>query len=301
MVDAEGKPAPRRWIAIDNGKFAIHITRKRLIEATAQPFAVENAGYYTRGDAWQSILTKRPGARIYRDALVEIYGGTPVEGFTYLHGKKGTHWVHVGPLDAPITVDLLPEILREAAGTDLREVDILSADIPVDWNPNGPEYDFGVKVHPKIIPQAAIEAVRERLKRKRRKDDTLEPAGDIHFFAPPDVEVGVVPLPGSVTVKLLRLTIDLDDCLSTQDAAKRAQIKANLKDWRALVDYWAVDWDWHEDKPFENQWQSFRTRNQRDIAEATTHQYPERGEKRIAVKVTDIFGNDGLKVVRVTV
>lgn len=299
MKDSDGKPAPRRWICMDCGKFAVHITRKRLIEAQASPFTVENIGFYSRAD-WQALLAKKPAARVYRDALVEIYGGEVVEGFSFLHGRKGGHWVHVGPLDAPIAETELPAILAEAAATDLRAVDILSADIPVDWNPNKAEYDYGVTVHPKIIPQAAVEAVRDRLKR-RRKDPDLEPAPEIHFFSPPDVEVAVVPQPGSVTIKLSRLTIDLDDCLSTQDEAKRAKIRAAITDWTALVDYWGVDWDWEDGKPFENRWQSFRTRKQRQIALTVSHSYTTRGEKRIAVKVTDIFGNDGLKVVRVNV
>jgi len=226
---------------------------------------------------------------------------SPSKALPNLHGRKGTHWVHVGPLDAPIGESQLGDILKEAATTDLKAVDILSADIPVDWNPNAQEYQYGVTVHPKIIPQAAVEAVRDRLKRKRARDPNVEPAPDIHFFSPPDVEVGFVPQPGAVTVKLLRLTIDLDDCLSTQDERKRAQIKANITDWTALVDYWAVDWDWQEGKPFENQWQDFRTRKRKTLIVETAHTYQERGEKRIAVKVTDIFGNDGLKVVRVTV
>ncbi len=300
MTDANGKPAPRRWIAIDCGKFAIHTTRKRMIEAARSPFTVENIGYYSRADSWQAVLAKKPSARVYRDALVAIYGGAPVEGFTYLHGSKGSHWVHVGPLDAPVTAEMLPDILREAAATDKREIDILSADIQVDWNPNQYEYDFGVRVYPKIIPQAAIDAVRVRLDRKRRHMPEAENAPDIHFFAPPDVEVAVVLEPGGVRVKLHRLTIDLDDCLNAQDPLKRAQIKQRLTDWQALIDYWAIDWDWSEDKPFVNQWQNFRTRKNKEMTLETWHPYPERGEKRIAVKVTDIFGNDGLKVVRVT-
>jgi len=301
MQDESGKPAPRRWIAIDCGKFAIHITRKRLIEAHARPFTVENIGFYSRADAWQAVLQKRPSARVYRDALIDIYGGEVVDGFTYLHGRKGDHWVHIGPLDAPISERQLAPILAEAAATDLRAIDILSADIPVDWNPNADEYQYGVKVYPKIIPQAAVEAVRQRLSRKRRKDPDIEAAPDIHFFSPPDIEVGVVLAPGQVTIKLQRLTIDLDDCLSTQDDRKRAQIKASIKEWSSLIDYWAVDWDWREDKPFENQWQTFRTRKQRDLTLNVSHRYEEHGEKRIAVKVTDVFGNDGLKVVQVLV
>ena len=157
-------------------------------------------------------------------------------------------------------------------------------------------------VQAKIIPQAAIDAVRERLKRKKAKDPNLEMAPDIHFFSPPDVEIRATPgSGGGVTVKLTRLTVDLDDCLSTQDAAKRAEIKRKLTDWRSLVDYWAVDWDYNGHY-FVNQWQSFRTRKSKDIAPQAAHVYTEGpGEKRIAVKVTDIFGNDGVKIIRITV
>ncbi len=147
---------------------------------------------------------------------------------------------------------------------------------------------------------AAIDAVRERIKRKRTKDPKLEAAPEVHFFSPPDIEVRAETSAGGVTVKLTRLTVDLDDCLATQDAAKRAEIKSRITDWKALVDYWAVDWDYNGEF-FRNDWQTFRTRKSKDIAPQAAHTYPEsKGDKRIAVKVTDIFGNDGLKVIHIT-
>jgi len=301
MKDAEGKAAPRRWIAIDNGKFAIHLTRKRLIEANARPFAVENVGFYARNEPWQDKYAKSPAAKTYRDAMVEVYGGAPVEGYTYLHGKKGSRWVHVGPMNAPVVESQLECIVKEAAASDTRSVDVLSADVDIDFNKGEIEAKYGVSVQAKIIPQVAIEAVRERLKRKRAKDARIEAAPDIHFFSPPDIEVRAQPSGGGVTVTLTRLTVDLDDCLSTQDAAKRAEIKNRITDWKALVDYWAVDWD-YDGQTFKNDWQTFRTRKSREIAPQAAHAYAGgHGDKRIAVKVTDIFGNDGLKVIRVTV
>lgn len=300
MKDIDGKAAPRRWIAIDNGKFAIHLTRKRLIEANARPFAVENVGFYARNEPWQDKYAKSPGAKIYRDAMVEVYGGAPVEGFTYLHGKKGARWIHVGPLNAPVVESQLECIVQEAAASDTRSVDVLSADVDIDFNKGEIEAKYGVSVQAKIIPQVAIDAVRERIKRKRAKDARLEAAPDIHFFSPPDIEVRALPSGGGVTVTLTRLTVDLDDCLSTQDAAKRTEIKQRITDWKALVDYWAVDWD-YDGHTFKNDWQTFRTRKSREIAPQAAHTYAQGGDKRIAVKVTDIFGNDGLKVIRVTV
>ncbi len=301
MKGADGKPAPRRWIAIDCGKFAVHITRKRLIEASARPFAVENIGFYARAGEWKDVWQSSPSAQRYREAMVEVYGGATVEGYTFLHGKKGLRWIHVGPLHAPVMDAQAESILKEAAATDLKSVDILTADIPIDWNKGELEARYGVTLQAKIIPQAAIDAIRQRIARKKQKDPGLEAAPDIHFFSPPDVEVRAETNPlGGVTVKLVRLTVDLDECLSTQDAAKRADIRKRLTDWKALIDYWAVDWDYNGEW-FRNDWQSFRTRKEKAIATQAGHDYPgEKGDKRIAVKVTDIFGNDGLKVIRIT-
>jgi DNA modification methylase len=44
LTDDSGAPAPRRWIAVDNGALAVAVARKRLIEARARPFTVEYLG-----------------------------------------------------------------------------------------------------------------------------------------------------------------------------------------------------------------------------------------------------------------
>ncbi len=297
MKDGEGKAAPRRWISVDCGKFAIHITRKRLIEANARPFAVENIGFYTRAGEWKDLSNRSSSVAKYREAMTRVYGGAPVEGFTFLHGKKGERWIHVGPLHAPVSEATVEKIAQEAAGTDTRKIDILTADIPIDFNKSAAEARWGVSIQAKVIPRAAVEAVRARLSRRAAKDPNLEMTTDIHFFSPPDIEVRVLEDDNRKTVQVIlsRLTIDLDDCLSTQDAKKREDIKKAITDWRALVDLWAVDWNYNGEW-FANDWQSFRTRKSREINTQAVNTYLEGGEKRIAVKVTDIFGNDGLRV-----
>lgn len=53
---------------------------------------------------------------------------------------------------------------------------------------------------------------------------------------------------------------------------------------------------------FENEWQSFRTRQSRDLELKTaTHTYEKPGRYIIAVKVIDIFGNDTMTLMPVTV
>ncbi|MGI8915331.1 MAG: DNA methyltransferase [Chloroflexota bacterium] len=153
MKDADGKPAPRRWIAIDCSKFAVHITRKRMIEANAGPFSVENIGFYARAAEWKDLWAEQPAARMYRNAMVEMYGGTMVEGYIHLHGRKGGHWIHIGPLDAPVATMQVEAIAAEAGKTECRAVDVLSADIPIDWDRTTAEREFGVAVYAKIIPR----------------------------------------------------------------------------------------------------------------------------------------------------
>jgi site-specific DNA-methyltransferase (adenine-specific)/adenine-specific DNA-methyltransferase len=53
---------------------------------------------------------------------------------------------------------------------------------------------------------------------------------------------------------------------------------------------------------FENEWQSFRTRKNRDLEFITApHTYTKAGRYTVAVKVIDIFGNDTMVLVPVSV
>ncbi|MGH9651166.1 MAG: hypothetical protein ACRD3I_11940, partial [Terriglobales bacterium] len=101
------------------------------------------------------------------------------------------------------------------------------------------------------------------------------------------------------------------------------------KHWTDWVDYWAVDFDYQsrkeiikvavedsgqDSKPlefeerwtgsyiFENEWQSFRTRQNRELELITAeHSYERPGRYTVAVKVIDIFGNDTMTLVAVNV
>jgi len=53
---------------------------------------------------------------------------------------------------------------------------------------------------------------------------------------------------------------------------------------------------------FENEWQSFRTRKNRELELTTApHKYEKPGRYTVAVKVVDIFGNDTMTLVPVNV
>ena len=53
---------------------------------------------------------------------------------------------------------------------------------------------------------------------------------------------------------------------------------------------------------FENEWQSFRTRRDRNLELTTvSHTYAKPGRYTVAIKVIDIFGNDTMTLVPVNV
>ena len=112
------------------------------------------------------------------------------------------------------------------------------------------------------------------------------------------------------------------------------------KHWTDWIDYWSVDFDfeskreiilvkkeelspdaqttlegmgdaqqnlpvweeqWTGDYIFENEWQSFRTKKDRSLELQSVAHECQPGRRKIAVKVVDIFGNDTMTIVEVTV
>ena len=82
-------------------------------------------------------------------------------------------------------------------------------------------------------------------------------------------------------------------------------------DW---IDYWSVDFDFESkqeiirmqdsqtgDYVFENEWQSFRTKKDRSLKLTSVAHEGTSGPRKLAVKVVDIFGNDTMTIVEVTI
>ena len=57
----------------------------------------------------------------------------------------------------------------------------------------------------------------------------------------------------------------------------------------------------HPNFPFENEWQSFRTKKYRSIELKSVFHECEPGRRKIAVKVVDIFGNDTMTIIEVRI
>ncbi len=318
------------WVGIDNSKFAIHTARKRLIELNGKakgkkgegvykvrPFMVENMGYYQRGVKWDPIQVGNQ-ADAYRQAIIELFGGEYAPYSKLLHGKKKGAWVHVGPLSAPIVEEQMRAVAKEVKDTDFKKCYVLSADFTAHLNQSVEEVkkDLGVQVMVRLIPASAIEEVKKRLELMRQGADPKKSGemSNIAFFAPLAVKIHKVVDGREAMIELSGLEVDTESFLDSQKPERRDELKKWIekeKNWQSFVDFWAIDWDYESlkndlDEPvFENEWQSFRKRKGKKVTEDLVfkafHTYEKSGEYTIAVKVTDIFGNDGIVTAKVVV
>jgi adenine-specific DNA-methyltransferase len=362
----------RRWIGIDNGKYGIHLARKRLIQLHGQPrpptpvydyveckhcknierkekpqkspgpyqvrpFTLENMGVYQRASEWQGFQQNRTA---YRDEMIRVFGGEPVDHSPLLHGRKGNAWVHVGPLDAPVSSAQVWSIAREAQHTTMKAVTILSADFDTLSVSDKDEIRrrTGVTITIRAIPASAIHEVKQRLELLRSNPDLAVESTTIPaFYAPLSILLEEHVSGRNVELQLKRCEVDIESFIASQrpmlspitdkmtDKAKKKaldEIKrwekrqkelkdwlAKAKSWQAFVDFWAVDWNYgrqvgEDEKPiFVTEWQSFRTRGNGngELTFTAKFAYPGTGQYRVAARVTDVFGNDGIAAIEVEV
>lgn len=198
----------------------------------------------------------------------------------------------------------------------------------------------GVTVTVRIIPSQAIDEVKRRIEAQRHGGATvIESMAVPAFYAPLSLHLDPHVDGRVVTVKLARCEVDHESFLASQrpalkplESATTAAMKKRVaeehrrwearrkellawldraRSWQHFVDFWAVDWRYGErsgadGKPiFETAWQSFRTRDGKGEAGGLVFeaklQYERAGTYRVAARVTDVFGNDGIATAQVTV
>ena len=281
----------RRWIMADLGRFAIHTSRKRLIELqrslhaeqkTYRSFDVYNLGRYER-QWWQKESLKGADEE-HRRVVLAFYRAEPLPNSPspFLHGRKAGAFVHVDKIDSIFTrqeVRLVALATREAGG---REVYCLAWEFEMDLRLtcDALESEMGVKI--KLIP------IPREIMEKNRKEP------------PPFLEVATLEAEPvyhkegdhrDVDIKLTRFLPSLAEVPSKElEALKERAVKSGFD----FIDFWAVDFDWHPDQPFNHHWQAYRTRKNRALPTVTDQHftYPKPGKHLTCVKVVDVFGVD---------
>jgi len=326
----------RRWICCDMSKYAIHVTRKRLLDIVnskklgikvedeskrpkydkpTRPFyLITVANYYT-----ESLSDGREAINL----ALNLYGAEPLrEPFRYLHGlKKPKEIVHVAHFQFPVTPQEIKETAEEFKKSYFYEKGFTLTILGWDWAPDTFEKardevkNGDIKISLLTIPPRS--KIEEVLKNQNIKPSELLKIG---FVVPDEVkkhlrflEPGVIELEISKNKQEIELTIkdfwvrlphgyeELEEEIRKRiEEARTDQTKR--KYFEPLIDYWAVDWNYNGNV-FKHDFVEFRRRNKKDqkMGLKAKKVYEKEREYEIVVKITDIFGGETSKAVKVVV
>lgn len=283
----------RRWIACDLGRFAIHTTRKRLLGIeNVKPFIVQNLGKYERQQwmlaEFDNTENRLKQEKAYKHFIIELYHGKTLDGYTWLHGSKTGRMVHVGTVEAPITIEDIKNSIKEfwkLVGKDKNieknGIDFLGWDFAFEVNETAKQFAAGNKVNVsfKKIPREVLE--------KKAVEQ-----GDVKFYE-------LAALQTKLKTEKRKVTLTLENFIMPQDDLPD-EVRGKITHWSQWIDYWAVDWNFRDDT-FHNEWQTYRTKQNPKIELSVSHVYETKGTYTVLVKVIDILGNDTTKAQQIEI
>jgi len=267
--------------------------------------------------------------------ILSAYKAEPVESFVNVVGKKRDRLVAVGPINTPVSSKLVRDIVKECKEKGITKIDVLGFDYEMGLDFS--QYkDQGIDIAFRIIPREVFDkmAVEKRqvkfydvafieaksiIKGKGNDKEISIELSDFSVFYNQDdsgeVEEALRPGGAKVIVENGQVVK-----ISKDKATELISKEILTKKWSDWIDYWAVDFDfasrkeiikviekeeekevWTGDYIFDNEWQSFRTKKNRNLDLITPPKVITKGTHKIAIKVVDIFGNDTTKVIEVKI
>ncbi len=281
---------PRRWIGIDIGRFAIHTSRKRLIELQrarqADGAAYRSFGVYELAiderRRWHGTFPDGNG-QSYRRAILDSFGAQPIgdQGCNQLgiDGTKEGIPCRVLDVDSTFTRVMADELLRTLAAEKIDRCYCLAwafaINLPAEMEKL--EQAHGVRLRLVQIPREIIDAPGRKLPWYQAAILKVQPI------------LSIAPLGTKLDVRLESYMREIADMAPEDFASRRPQEPDRGIE---LLDFWAVDFAWREDEPFTQHWQDYRTRKKPRVESVSNADFvlDATGEQVVAVKVVDTFG-----------
>lgn len=264
--------------------------------------------------------------------ILSAYKAEPIDSFLTMVGKKRDRLVAIGPINFPVSADFLHQVVAECVEKNITKVDVLG----FDWEMGLEKDQFknqGVDLQLRVIPREVFDkqavekgqvkfyevAFIEVKPIVKKNTITIELTDFSVFYNQDDTgEIEEKLKQGGAKVviengQVIKLSKD-----KNSEVIKREVLTTKWTDW---VDYWAVDFNFENKKEFirkvnpktkeeevwtggyifENEWQSFRTKSNRNLDLNSVPKEVHKGRLKVAVKVVDIFGNDTTKVIEVAI
>lgn len=299
-------------------------------------FEVLNLGKYERQFFIDDLKNgqRKQKQEVYLDLTCRAYSAQRADGYATLHAKKAGRMVHIGPLDMPVTQSRVQDIFDECKKNLITQVDVLGFEFEMGLQPriNQEFKQEGLDIRLRYIPKdvfdpRAVEKGQVKfydvsyLQAKAHINGMnikMELTDFVTSYTQDDLEeIQESMRSGSKVViesgQIVKVTKDKNGIIT------REILTENWHDW---IDYWSVDFDYDSKKEiirikkedgeieekwtgnyiFENEWQSFRTKQDRTLEYISVeNEYKRKGTYRVMVKVVDILGIDTSQIVEVKI
>lgn len=270
----------RKWITTDLGKYAVHTTKKRLIQVqrdlkkenkTWRAFELLNLGKYERGmlvashtglesdkylDEIQVIKDKQ-----FEKLILNAYGASELNGDSIFAGSKNNRLISIGPINLPVTRIFVETVIKESQLLKSTKVDILAFEYEMGLFPNIQDEarKLGVDLSFKYIPRDIF-------------DKRAISSGQIKFHDVAYIEVKAHIESNLVVIELIDYSVGYqqDSIVSAEKELTKAGSKVIVengqvikleknkegiftrtvltKSWTDWIDYWSIDWDFSNRK-----------------------------------------------------
>lgn len=242
------------------------------------------------------------------------------------------HITKVDILGFEFEMGLFPNVLDEARG---KGIDIAPKFIPAEV------FDKrAIEKNQVVFHDVSFIEVKPHVREAKKKGELPAVAVELTDFSVFYSQDSIANAEATLKAKGSKIVVEKGQIVKvSKDAKGIVEREVLTQKWTDWIDYWAVDFDfenkreiirvpkeinadeqakfpgmgpaqknlveweerWTGDFIFENEWQSFRTKKDRALELTSVYHECPPGRRKIAVKVVDIFGNDTMTIVDVTV
>ena len=272
----------------------------------------------------------------FNSLILQAYQAESVSGFRTFRGKKNNRVIAIGPVNMPVSRLFAEQVVAECVEKGITKADLLAFEFEMGLFPSIQDEasNKGVDLVLKHIPKEVFD--KRAINRGEAKFHDVAYIDVRAHIDGSKVAIELTNYSVFYTQGITSLTEENLKNGKSQIVVENGQVLKISKDkdgitnprevltknWHDWVDYWSIDFDYASKKEiiqesdpktgedvqkwtgsyiFENEWQSFRMRQDRSIElKSVPYELPP-GRRKIAVKVVDIFGNDTMKVIEVTI
>ncbi|MBD3195785.1 MAG: hypothetical protein GF317_12055 [Candidatus Lokiarchaeota archaeon] len=282
----------RRWICSDLSRYAINVTKKRLLGINAlegyniesittkfSPFVIQEQKKFLRTTLAEKGLIDNDQ---YIAVIIDKLELKPTEMSGYYRDEKKNQLYFIVSINEGLTKERLYSIVEKA--NRLNEFDVLNifiCEIHGDLNSEVESFKekYGIKIWIKKIADEFFVHI-------------LNPNQKLNVYDVYACEFGIKKLSEhQYGVKLLDFHTDNNDNVTDK-------IRSKIESFKQYIDYWGIDYQYNPKISLipHIDWFSLNLRRKKEpIQLKSTHRYNEPGNYSILIHVVDIFGNAYLR------